>query len=164
MTARSSILDRVRRALATREVVAHPGSFEGWRPSTQPGNPTEQFREMFEKRAATICMFDISWTGGISEAKKISTMAESYNIPIATHDCVGPVTLAFSIHLSLNVPNTIIQETVRAFNNTWYQKIVNKLPKIENGYAYASNDFGCGVNLSNEFLSNKDTDKKVIAL
>tara|TARA_B100001105_G_C22378460_1_gene438451 strand:+ start:119 stop:1333 length:1215 start_codon:yes stop_codon:yes gene_type:complete len=123
-----------------------------------------QFREMFEKRAATICMFDISWVGGVSEAKKISTMAESYNIPIATHDCVGPVTLAFSIHLSLNVPNTIIQETVRAFNNTWYQNIVNKLPKIENGYAYASNDFGCGVDLSNEFLSNKDTEKKVIAL
>ena len=51
-----------------------------------------------------------------------------------------------------------------AFNNTWYQNIVNKLPKIENGYAYASNDFGCGVELSNEFLSNKDTEKKVIAL
>ena len=41
-----------------------------------------QFREMFEKRAATICMFDISWTGGISEAKKISTMAESYNLSL----------------------------------------------------------------------------------
>ena len=41
---------------------------------------------------------------------------------------------------------------------------LNKLPKIENGYAYASNDLGCGVDLSNEFLSNKDTEKKVIAL
>ena len=55
----------------------------------------------------------------MSEAKKVSSMAESYNLPIATHDCVGPVTLAFSVQLSLNAPNTIIQETVRAFNNTW---------------------------------------------
>ena len=75
-----------------------------------------QFREMFEKRAVSICMFDISWVGGMSEAKKVSSMAESYNLPIATHDCVGPVTLAFSVQLSLNAPNTIIQETVRAFN------------------------------------------------
>ena len=28
------------------------------------------FREMFEKQAMTICMFDISWVGGISEAKR----------------------------------------------------------------------------------------------
>ena len=57
MTARSSILDRVRIALANREVVAHPGSFEGWRPSTQPGNPTEQFREMFEAAGGEVVSF-----------------------------------------------------------------------------------------------------------
>ncbi|GIS30662.1 MAG: hypothetical protein Ct9H90mP2_10450 [Dehalococcoidia bacterium] len=34
-----------------------------------------QFREMFEKRAVSICMFDISWVGGMSEAKKGSSMA-----------------------------------------------------------------------------------------
>ena len=57
MTARSSILDRVRRALATREVVAHPGSFEGWRPSTQPSNPPKQFREMFEAAGGEVVSF-----------------------------------------------------------------------------------------------------------
>ena len=115
---------------------------------------------MFEKRSVSICMFDISWVGGLSEAKKVATMAESYNLPIATHDCVGPVTLAFSIQLSLNAPNTIIQETVRAFNNTWYQEIVDKVPEIKNGFAYATTEIGCGVKLSQNFIQNKNTKKK----
>ena len=57
MTARSSILDRVRIALANREVVAHPGSFEGWRPVMHSGNPTEQFTEMFEKAGGEVVSF-----------------------------------------------------------------------------------------------------------
>ena len=57
MTARSSILDRVRIALANREVVAHPGSFEGWRPVMHSGDPTEQFTEMFEKAGGEVVSF-----------------------------------------------------------------------------------------------------------
>ena len=57
MTARSSILDRVRIALANREVVAHPGSFEGWRPVMHSGNQTEQFTEMFEKAGGEVVSF-----------------------------------------------------------------------------------------------------------
>ena len=123
-----------------------------------------QFREMFEKRSVSICMFDISWVGGLSEAKKVSTMAESYNLPIATHDCVGPITLAFSVQLSLNAPNTIIQETVRAFNNTWYQEIANNLPDIRNGYAHATSEVGCGINLSKSFLDDRLTKKRDTSL
>ena len=57
MTARSSILDRVRIALANREVVEHPGSFEGWRPVMYSGDPTEQFTEMFEKAGGEVVSF-----------------------------------------------------------------------------------------------------------
>ena len=57
MTARSSILDRVLIALANREVVAHPGSFEGWRPVMHSGDPTEQFTEMFEKAGGEVVSF-----------------------------------------------------------------------------------------------------------
>jgi len=58
VTARSSILDRVRIALANREVVAHPGSFDGWRPFIHPGNPTEQFTERFEAAGGEVMSFE----------------------------------------------------------------------------------------------------------
>jgi L-alanine-DL-glutamate epimerase-like enolase superfamily enzyme len=119
------------------------------------------FREMMEKQAMTICMFDISWVGGISEAKRISTMAEAYRMPVAPHDCVGPVTLMFSVHLSLNAPNALIQETVRAYNATWYKDIVTNLPRIEGGYAYPPEGAGSGTELLESFLKHEDTTIKL---
>lgn len=117
------------------------------------------FREMMERQAMTICMFDISWVGGISEAKRISTMAEAYRMPVAPHDCVGPVTLAFSVQLSLNAPNALIQETVRAYNATWYLDIVDELPRIEGGFAYPGDEPGIGMNLLESFEKHQDTTK-----
>ena len=35
------------------------------------------FRDLFEKRAVSVAMLDIGWTGGLSEAKKIAAMAEA---------------------------------------------------------------------------------------
>ncbi|MDQ3412483.1 MAG: mandelate racemase/muconate lactonizing enzyme family protein [Chloroflexota bacterium] len=91
------------------------------------------FREVFERGAAGIVMPDISWCGGISEAKKIATMAEAYQLPVAPHDCTGPVVLAASTHLSINLPNALIQETVRAYYMGWYRELVTNLPPIERG-------------------------------
>ena len=113
------------------------------------------FREMFERRAVDICMFDISWVGGVSEAKRVSTMAETYHLPTAPHDCVGPVTFMFSVQLSLNMPNTFIQETVRAYNATWYKQIVTKQPHLEKGFAYPPDGPGIGTQLKPSFLKDK---------
>ena len=122
------------------------------------------FRELFEKQAATICMFDISWVGGISEAKRVATMAETYRIPIAPHDCVGPVTLMNSIHLSLNVPNALIQEVVRAFLATWYREIVTTLPDIQDGFIYPPTGYGIGTDLRDEFLADEQLEVRVSEL
>ena len=115
------------------------------------------FRELFEKKAVDICMFDICWVGGISEAKKISTMAEAYHLPIAPHDCTGPITFLNSIHLSLSSPNAMIQETVRAYNNTWYPDILETMPKIEDGYVYAPKGIGIGTVFTEKFMQDKYT-------
>ena len=49
------------------------------------------FRDLLETGAAGIVMLDIAWCGGISEAKKISDLADSYYIPTAPHTCGGPL-------------------------------------------------------------------------
>ena len=46
-------------------------------------------------------MFDICWVGGIS-TNRISAMAAANHLPVAPHDCVGPITLINGIHLSLS--------------------------------------------------------------
>src|SRR2546426_4685117 len=49
------------------------------------------FREMFELRAVDVVMYDVTWCGGISEAKKISDMADTYKLPTSPHTGGGPI-------------------------------------------------------------------------
>jgi galactonate dehydratase len=105
------------------------------------------FRELMERRAAGIVMLDLGWCGGVSEAKKIATMAEAYQLPVAPHDCTGPVVLTASTHLSINVPNAFIQETVRAYYTGWYRDLVTTLPSITDGHVAPPTGPGLGIEL-----------------
>jgi galactonate dehydratase len=105
------------------------------------------FRELMEKGAAEIVMLDVSWCGGIGEAKKIATMAEARHLPVAPHDCTGPVVFTASTHLSLNLPNALVQESVRAYYTGWYRELVTALPTVEDGHVAAPEGDGLGTEL-----------------
>jgi len=106
------------------------------------------FRDLLETGAAGIVMLDLSWCGGISEARKIAAMAEAWHLPVAPHDCTGPVVLCASTHLSLNAPNALMQESVRAFYRTWYRDLVTALPVVERGTITVPPGAGLGMELS----------------
>ena len=110
----------------------------------------EAFRDLLEAEAAGIIMLDLSWCGGLSEARKIAAMAEARHLCIAPHDCTGPVVLAASTHLSLSAPNALVQESVRAYYRTWYPEIVTQLPTVETGAITVPPGAGLGVELSPE--------------
>ncbi|MDA8051798.1 MAG: mandelate racemase/muconate lactonizing enzyme family protein [Rhodospirillales bacterium] len=105
------------------------------------------FRELFEKHAVSVCMFDIGWTGGFTEAKKIAAMAEAYHLPVAPHDCTGPVLLTAAVHLSQSASNTLVQEVVRAYYHDWYRDIVTDLPPLEKGFIRIPEGPGLGTRL-----------------
>lgn len=105
------------------------------------------FRSLIEQRAARVIMFDLGWVGGLSEARKIATLAEAHDLPIAPHDCTGPVVLTASAHLVSNAPNALLQETVRAYYTGWYSDIVTALPVIEGGRIAAPSGPGLGIAL-----------------
>jgi len=115
------------------------------------------FRELLENRAAGIIMPDISWCGGISEGKKIATMAETYYLPIAPHNCGGPVLHFATAHLSANVPNLYIMESVRRHYSEEYDGLVTqKLVAGANGELPLPAGPGLGVELSSAVLTSKD--------
>jgi galactonate dehydratase len=106
------------------------------------------FRDLLETGAAGVVMLDLSWCGGLSEARKIASMAEAWHLPIAPHDCTGPVVLCASTHLSLNAPNALVQESVRAFYRTWYRDLVTALPEVRNGMITVPPGPGLGMELN----------------
>jgi L-alanine-DL-glutamate epimerase-like enolase superfamily enzyme len=108
------------------------------------------FRDLLETGAAGVVMLDLSWCGGLSEARKIAAMAEAWHLPVAPHDCTGPVVLIASTHLSLNAPNALVQESVRAFYKTWYRDLVTALPTVKDGFITVPEGPGLGAALSSD--------------
>ncbi len=106
------------------------------------------FRDLLQTDAAGVVIVDVSWCGGLSEARKIAAMAEAWHLPIAPHDCTGPVVLAASTHLSLNAPNALVQESVRAFLRGWYADLVTALPPVTDGMITVPPGPGLGLDLN----------------
>lgn len=115
-----------------------------------------QFRELLELQCVGYVMYDLAWMGGISEARKVNAMAEAYHLPVAPHDCTGPVLLAASVHVAMNAPNAAIQEVVRAFYYGWYNELVTALPPLENGMIRAPDGPGLGLELLPEVRKRED--------
>lgn len=122
------------------------------------------FREAMDKHAAGVVMLDLSWCGGISEAKKIATMAEAHQLPVAPHDCTGPVVLVASTHLSLNAPNALVQESVRSYYTGWYTELVTVLPVFSSGQVTLADTPGLGTELRPEVRNRPDANVVVSSL
>ena len=70
------------------------------------------FREVLEKRAATILQPDLCHAGGITEVRLIAGMAEAYYASIAPHNPLGPISLAAGVQIAASIPNFLCQEQV----------------------------------------------------
>lgn len=116
-----------------------------------------QFRELMDNGAARIVMPDVSWCGGISEAKKIAVTAETALRPIAPHNCGGPVLHAATLHLAANVPNLFIMESVRRHYADEYRGITStSFPVGPDGWFELPGGPGLGVELTPEVLGRAD--------
>ncbi len=105
------------------------------------------FKDMLERDAMDVVMADLCWTGGFTEGRKIAALADTYHRPFAPHDCTGPVGFIAAVHAALSQPNTLIQESVRAFYTGWYKELVTELPVIADGHAYPMEGPGLGTEL-----------------
>ncbi len=105
------------------------------------------FKDYLQSGVAGVAMLDLSWCGGLSEARKIAAMADAWQLPVAPHDCTGPVVWAASTHLSLHAPNALVQESVRAFYSGWYKELVTELPVVNKGMISLNQKPGLGLEL-----------------
>ena len=122
------------------------------------------YRELLERAPVGVVIFDPAWVGGISEGKKVATLAEAWQLPIAPHDCSGPVEFAAAVHLSINAPNALVQESVRAFYTGWYRELVTEIPRVENGWIYPLTGPGLGTELLPDVLERPDTTSRISTL
>src|SRR5258708_35226040 len=67
-------------------------------------------KPIFEKGLADIIQPDLSHAGGISEVRRIAAMAEAYDIAVAPHCPLGPLSLAACLQIAASTPNHVLQE------------------------------------------------------
>ena len=114
------------------------------------------YKDMLERDATHVAMVDLCWTGGITEGRKIASLADTFQRPFAPHDCTGPVGYAAAVHTSFSQPNTLIQESVRAFYTGWYRELVTEVPVIEDGHVLPMEGPGLGTELQPAVYERSD--------
>ncbi len=115
-----------------------------------------EFRPFLEQKACDVIMYDATWCGGVSEARKISDMADTYMIPTSPHTCGGPLLYFCSIHLCTAITNFLIMES-----NYWkythqFPHFVNNAPVPEHGHVRPSELPGIGAEIRPELFKNGD--------
>jgi galactonate dehydratase len=106
-----------------------------------------EFRELLEKRAVSVIQPDVSHCGGISEARRIAAMAETYQISVACHNPQGPVSTAASLHVGFATPNYLIQEVVRN-DVPWRDDVLTTPLDLGGGVVRAPKEPGLGIDIN----------------
>jgi galactonate dehydratase len=119
------------------------------------------FKDLLETGVAGIVMFDLAWCGGITEARRIAALADAWQLPVAPHDCTGPVVYAASVHFSIHAPNALVQESVRAFYTGWYRELVTHVPQPVQGFFAKPPGPGLGCELLPEVWKRRDARVRV---
>lgn len=102
---------------------------------------------LLSSQAVDHLMVDPGWVGGITEANKVISLASTYGVPVAPHDCTGPVVLTVGTHLGVAFANIELQEMVRNYYFGWYADMVTVLPKLERGFLAPPSSPGLGTAL-----------------
>jgi galactonate dehydratase len=108
-------------------------------------------RTVLEHHAADILMPDIVRCGGISEMKKIASLCDCFNVPLAPHNPNGPISTIASAHVVAGIPNFFRQEFI--FSDVpWRDSVLNKPLPVERGFFHLDDSPGLGFDLNEEEL------------
>ena len=105
------------------------------------------YHRLLSSQAVDHLMLDPGWAGGFTEAVKVIALASTYGVPVAPHDCTGPVVLTAGTHLGVASPSIELQEMVRNFYYGWYAEMLTELPPCSNGFLSPPSGPGLGTAL-----------------
>lgn len=111
------------------------------------------FKRILSSGYIDVIQPDTSHAGGISETKKIATMAEAYDIAVAPHCPLGPISLAAALQIDACTPNVFIQEQSLGIHYNQTNDLLDyvKNPEIfkyEDGYLKILNKPGLGIEIN----------------
>jgi L-alanine-DL-glutamate epimerase-like enolase superfamily enzyme len=122
-----------------------------------------ELKDFLQAKAMDILMYDLCWCGGPGEGKKMSDMADAYNIPTSPHTAGGPLLWLSSIHMCTAIPNFCYMES-----NYWkythqYPFFLNNVPVPVDGYVRPPEFPGLGAEIRPEIFKDGSAIVETIA-
>lgn len=111
---------------------------------------TRDFRPYFEFHAMDIASVDVIWNG-FSQSKKISDMAELYEMNVTPHNYYSHLATFISANFCAAIPNLRILE-VDIDDVSWKDELVTFIPEIKDGYMAVPKLPGWGADLNEEVI------------
>ncbi len=115
------------------------------------GHTKWDFVPILENKLADYIMPDVTWTGGITELKKISALCEAYYIPVSPHDAAGPINVVAGAQVMMTVPNFYKLETSE-WNLSKYDHLIDRPLDNSNGSLKLHPGPGLGIEMNREYL------------
>jgi galactonate dehydratase len=114
-----------------------------------------EFLPILNRHLTDYIMPDVTWTGGISEIKKIATLAETFYTPISPHDASGPVNLMAGAQVAISVPNFYRLEA-RRIKLDFYNEFLEEPLTVQGDALLIPNKPGLGVKIDVEYLKKNE--------
>lgn len=118
------------------------------------------FKHILSSGYVDIIQPDLSHAGGITECKKIASMAEAYDIALAPHCPLGPIALAACLQVDATSYNAFIQEQSLGIHYNKNNDLLDYLKdpsdfQYEEGYLNIPEKPGLGIEIDEEFVKKK---------
>ena len=106
---------------------------------------------MISRQLVDIIQPDLCHAGGLTEARKIAALAETYYIQLAPHNPQGPISMAACAHLAASIPNFQILEYVHS--QPWRDEVQVEPLVVKDGMLQLPTRPGLGVELDEDYLA-----------
>ena len=118
------------------------------------------FKPILQNGYVDIIQPDASHAGGITETRKIAAMAEAYDVALALHCPLGPISLATCLQLDAVCQNAAIQEQSLRIqyntNNELTDYVLNpEVFRFTNGYVAIPTGPGLGLEMNEEYIAKR---------
>jgi galactonate dehydratase len=115
------------------------------------------FKRILAEGYVDIIQPDVSHAGGITETRKIASMAEAYDVALALHCPLGPIALAACLQLDGVCYNAFIQEQSLGIHYNQGNDLLDYIsnPEVfayQDGFVTIPNGPGLGIEINEEYV------------
>jgi len=105
-----------------------------------------EFRELLEEGGCRIIQPDMMHAAGLTECRRIASLADTYYISVAPHNSGGPIETLAAIHFAAAIPNFLILEQMEMEQDA-RARICTDPPRVENGHFLLPTRPGLGTDI-----------------